>query len=181
MLPSRPLPATYGNKSQESDPARVYEGELLEARGPGLHRGRASKWRYDRGSGTSLGRRLSSTHSRSQSRRHETRHAFPVTTTVSKAPGIITDRARSPDENAYKKCRRLPPITLRHPIRLLSTLGQTQLTKVPLKHGDDAGGPGRSHRNLSFGYPPLLEGARGGRGQCGIERVLYSGHRHLRT
>ena len=123
---------------------------------------------------------MSSTHSRSQSRRHETRHTFPVTTTVSKAPGIITDRARPPDENAYKKRRRLPPITLRHPIRLLSTLGQTQLTKVPLKHGDDAGGPGRSHRNLSFGYPPLLEGARGGRGQCGIERVLYSGHRHLR-
>ena len=99
---------------------------------------------------------MSSTHSRSQSRRHETRHAFPVTTTVSKAPGIITDRARSPDENAYKKCRRLPPITLRHPIRLLSTLGQTQLIKVPLKHGDDAGGPGRSHRILSFGCPPLL-------------------------
>ena len=40
--------------------------------------------------------------SRSQSRRHETTHAFPVTTTVSKAPGIITDRARPPDENAYK-------------------------------------------------------------------------------
>ena len=55
-----------------------------------------------------------------------------------------------------KKCRRLPPITLRHPIRLLSTLGQTQLIKVPLKHGDDAGGPGRSHRILSFGCPPLL-------------------------
>ena len=40
----------------------------------------------------------------------------------------------------------------------------------------------RDTANLGFGVTPrLLEGARGGRGQCGIERVLYSGHRHLRT
>ena len=40
----------------------------------------------------------------------------------------------------------------------------------------------RDTANLGFGVTSrLLEGARGGRGQCGIERVLYSGHRHLRT
>ena len=38
--------------------------------------------------------------------------------------------------------------TLRHPIRLLSTLGQTQLIKVPLQHGDDAGGPGSIKKSL---------------------------------
>ena len=158
MLPSRPLPATYGNKSPESDPARVYEGELLEARGPGLHleAARASGDTIVGAAPRSGGdcHRLTHGHNRgvtrpgmlSQSLRPYRKRLVSSRTAL----GLLT-KTRIKNVGVYR-----PFITLRHPIRLLSTLGQTQLIKVPLKHGDDAGGPGRSHRILSFGYPPLL-------------------------
>ena len=65
---------------------------------------------------------------------------FPVTTTVSKAPGIITDRARPPDEARIKNVR-LPPANFApSDPNLLSTRVKPSLLRS--LYGDDAGGPG---------------------------------------
>ena len=91
---------------------------------------------------------------RSTKRLHDARRAFPATTIISKARGIIEDRFWFRTQNARKKRRRLAAVTFHHPIRLLHPWDRTRLTDVRLKDGDPAQGSGALLAKSGFSVRP---------------------------